>query len=244
LLETTLKDADAADTSLKSLYDLYSSILVRRRAVDCKPEFQRMIGVLVTAAPHRPLCEETIAELARVQKELVKTWVDDLSSLLYRDEKANGAIRVRHLSVSDFFKSEECDCDYRVIPQDANRQLGSACLETMLGKLRFNICKLEDSRVANADVKDLASRIKENISDPLQYSCLYWSNHVSSIAGDSGEQVRGCLKEFFGGVYPLFWMEVLSILGMVPVGVPSLRRVRTWAKVSTNLQFDDIRIYS
>jgi len=229
-LKATLQDATG--TRSKSLYNLYSSILERRTVVDGNLKFQRMIGVLLTAAPHRPLCEETIAELARVELHLVETWVDDLSSLLYRDEKANGTIRIRHLSISDFFESEDCHCDYRVNRQDANRQLGIACLETMLAQLHFNICKLEDSRVANADVKDLASCILENISDALQYGCLYWSNHICFIAGDGDGQVRGCLKEFFGGLYPLFWMEVLSILGMVPVGVPSLRRVRSWAKVS------------
>jgi hypothetical protein len=67
-----------------------------------------MIGVLLTTAPYRPLCEETIAELAGVKPYLVKRWVNDLSSLLYRDEAANGGIRVRHLSISDFFFSDHC----------------------------------------------------------------------------------------------------------------------------------------
>ena len=31
----------------------------------------------------------------------------------------------------------------------------------------------------------------------------------------------------------LFWIEVLSISGMVPTGAPSLRRVISWAKVSS-----------
>jgi len=45
--------------------------------------------------------------------------------------------------------------------------------------------------------------------------------------------VWGMLKEFFGELYGLFWIEGLSILGMVPMGVPSLRRVILWAKVSS-----------
>jgi hypothetical protein len=98
-------------------------------------------------------------------------WMDDLSSLLYRDERANGAIRVRHLSISDFFISDGCPCDYQVSLRDANVQLGIVCLNTMVDQLRFNICKLEDSRLANAEVQDLELRTKENISDALQYSC-------------------------------------------------------------------------
>jgi len=37
----------------------------------------------------------------------------------------------------------------------------------------INIRKLEDSRLADNDVKNIPLRIKENISDILQYSSLY-----------------------------------------------------------------------
>ena len=227
-LKATLRNSDG--TGLKSLYGLYSSIL-RERVVDNNDEFQQMIGVLFTTAPYRPLCEETIAELAGVKPNLVKKWVNDLSSLLYRDEAANGGIRVRHLSISDFFFSDRCD--YQVVPRDTNMELGIACLKTMVKQLRFNICRLEDSRFANADVKDLPSRIKENVSDTLQYSSLYWSNHLC-FTPDTGDQcLWEGLGEIFGGLYGLFWIEVLSLIRMVSVGVPSLRRVISWAKVST-----------
>jgi hypothetical protein len=58
-----------------------------------------------------------------------------------------------HLSIYDFFLSNRCG--YRVNVRDAHMQLGTSCLKTMVGQLRFNICKLEDSRLANADVTDL-----------------------------------------------------------------------------------------
>jgi len=197
-LKATLQDSD--NTGLISPYGLYSSIL-KTRIVHSNAEFQRVIGVLLTTAPYRPLCEETIAELAGVDLSHVKTWVDDLSSLLYRDEKANRAVRVRHLSISDFFVSGGCPGDYQVNVQDANVQLGISCLRTMIRQLRFNICKLEDSRLANAAVHDLQSRINENISDSLQYSSCYWSNHLCSTPDDGNQGVSGDLKDcthYFG----------------------------------------------
>jgi hypothetical protein len=220
---------DAASAGLDALYSLYSSILTSRR-VQSKAEFRRVIGVL-TAAPYRALCEETIAELAEVKPNLVKMWVDGLSSLLYRDEGTNGGIRVRHLSISEFLVSDDCPCDYRINLRDANVQLGIACLKTMVRQLRFNICGLEDSRLANADIKDLPSRIMENISDCLQYSSLYWSNHLCFAPDNNDQRVWDSLEEFFEGLCPLFWIEVLSILGMVPLGAPSIRSVISWAKV-------------
>jgi len=222
---------DSAGPGAEALYALYSSILWSR-IKDSKPEFRGMIGVLLTAAPYRALCEETIAELAGVKSSLVKTWVDGLSSLLYRDEGANRGVRVRHLSISEFLVSNHCPRDYRINLRDANTQLGIDCLKTMVSQLRFNICGLEDSRLANTDIKDLSSRIKENVPDCLQYSSLYWSNHLCFAPDNNVRRVWDSLEEFFEGLWPLFWIEVLSILGKVPVGASSIRTVISWAKVS------------
>ena len=219
-------------TGLNPLYGLYSSI-VKSRIPPIDGEFQQVIGVLLVSAPYRSLCKETIAELAGVRPNLVKKWIDDLSSLLYEDEGANKGVRVRHLSISDFFISSECPCDYRVDRQDANLQLGIACLSTMIDQLRFNICKLEDSRLANVDIKDLQSRIEQNISDALQYSCLHWSDHLCTTVMYDNKHGWEQLKKFIEGWYPLFWIEVLSLMGMVSTSIPSLRRViLTWLKVS------------
>ena len=220
---------DSAGTGLESLYELYSTIL-KEQIVHKNAEFQRVIGVLLTTSPYRALCDETIAELAGVKPNLVKTWVDSLSSLLYRDEAPNKGIRVRHLSIYDFFVSDRCD--YQVNVRDADVQLGIACLRVMNTQLCFNICNLEDSRLANADIIDLSSQVKQNVSDPLQYSCLYWSNHLCSSPPNRDERVLA-LGEFFEGLYPVFWIEVLSVMGMVPIGALSLRRLLSWVKVST-----------
>ena len=231
--EESLKGAlqDSAGTGLEPLYELYSRIL-KTQIMHKNAQFQRMIGVLLAASPYCALCDETIAELAGVKANLVKAWVDALSSLLYRDEAANRGIRVRHLSVYDFFVSDRCN--YQVNVRDADVQLGIACLKTMTAQLRFNICKLDDSRLANAEIEDLPSRVKENISDPLQYSCLHWLDHLrlSPANHDQHEPVLGSLKEFFEGLYALFWIEVLSIMGMVPIGVPNLRKLLSWVRVS------------
>ena len=231
----------SVSAGLESLFGLYTSILKAQLIHNNIAEFWQMI-VVVTTAQYRPLREETLANLARVKPNLIGKWVDNLSSLLYRDEKANNAIRVRHLSIIEFFVSDRCE--YKANLQDAHARLGIACLKTMVGQLRFNICELEDSRLANTDVKDLESRIERNISEPLQYSCLYWSNHLSMTPDHDNWRVLGLgsLRKFFEGLSPLFWIEVLSILGMVPIGAPSLRRIISWVKVSRALAH--IRLHS
>ena len=233
---TTLLGAilqDSSSPGLASLYGLYSRI-VRARRAQRNAEFRRVIGVLLITAMYRPLCEETIAELAGVRPDVVKMWVEDLGSMFYREEGASGGIRVRHMSILDFFVGDGCHAEYQVNLQGANMELGIACLEKMLEQLRFNICGLEDSRVANADVKDLTSRIDENISDALQYSSLYWSKHLCSAPDTFEGRVWDKLRKFFEGPYALFWVEVLSIMGMLRIGVPSLRELTSkLVKVST-----------
>ena len=206
-------------TSLEPLYGLYSNILQARK-LPKNADFQKMIGVVLTTAPYRPVCNETVAELAGVRLNLVKKWVDDLSSLLYRDEAADGGIRVLHLSISDFFVSDHCA--HQVNPRDANVQLGISCIKTMIKQLRFNICKLEDSRLPDADVQDLASQIKDNISEALQYSSLYWSNHLCFIPDTGDLSLWEHLGKFFRGLYRVFWIEVLSLMRMVPTSAPTL----------------------
>jgi len=189
-----------------------------------------MIAV-ITTAQYRPLRKKAVAELAGVKPFLIEALVNDLSSLLYRDEGANGAIRVRHLSISEFFASNRCD--HQADLRAAHVQQGIACLQTMVKQLRFNICKLEDSRLANTDIKDLPLRIEQYISEPLQYSSLYWSTHLRSPPDEIQRAViLGSLKEFLEGPYPLFWIEVLSVMGMVSVGARSLRGVILLVKVS------------
>ena len=226
-------NATLQHSATNSLYGLYSNIL-ESRIPPSDDNFQQVVGVLLASAPYRSLCKQTIAELAGVRLFLVEKWVDDLSSLLYEDEGANKGLRVRHLSISDFFSTNECPCDYRIDRRDADIKLGTACLGTMIDQLHFNICKLEDSRLANTSIKDLQLRIEQNISDALQYSCLYWSNHLCSIRKNDDKYGQEQLKKFISGWYPLFWIEVLSLMGMVSTSIPSLRRVIfPWLKVST-----------
>ena len=130
------------------------------------PTFQWMIGVLLATSPYHSLCKEMIAELAEVKANLVKKWVDALSSLLYRDEAASRGVCVWHLLVYNFFISDHCD--YQVNIQDTDVLLGIACLRVMTMQLCFNICNLKDSWLANADIEDLPSQVTQNILDALQ----------------------------------------------------------------------------
>jgi hypothetical protein len=222
---------DTSGDAMDDLYKLYSTAIESRIGKD-KEAFRRAIGVVIAVASYRPLCDETIAKLAGVEPRTVRMWVDRLNSLLYRDDNGKGVIRVRHLSMIDFLKSPRCPEDFRVDIEQVNLDVGIVCLSTMTDELKFNICKLESSLISNDDVKDLECRIQENISDVLQYSCVHWSSHVCAVPNSTDSPVAEPLGEFFKNERPLYWMEVLSILGKVGFGVRGLREVISWAKAS------------
>jgi hypothetical protein len=214
-----------------SLYKLYSFVL-QSRVEGATGELRSMIGTILAAKYYQAIGEETIATLMGIDATKVKTWIGQLSPFFYRDEDREGGIYTRHSSIRDFFTSQSCPPDFRVDIEQAHVQVGLACLETMIRELRFNICGLESSLVANKDIKNLAERVQDNIPSSLQYSCISWSYHVC-YSEDKGElQIYEALDKFADGTRLLYWVEALSLMGRVPAGDSALRQILLWSKVS------------
>ena len=116
-----------------------------------------------------------------------------------------------HTSFRDFLTNKTSDVFY-VDLADAHRQLAHSCLGLMLDSLKFNICKLESSYLANSDVPDLESRISEHIPSGLSYACIHWVDHLGHFGFDQDifKKVRSLFETRF-----LFWLEVLSIKSRV-----------------------------
>ncbi|KAG9054045.1 hypothetical protein FS842_006360 [Serendipita sp. 407] len=217
---------------LGNLHNLYSSILEYCAGED-KTEYHTMMGTILAIASYRSLCAQTIALLVGRQVATVEAWVDNMSPLLYRDDQKNGAIRVRNISITDFLTSSSCPEGFRVDVQKSHRETALSCLDTMTRNLKFNICGLRNSFLSNEGVGDMKSRVKENISDELQYSCIHWSSHVALSANPAHPDTLARLNEFFKGGRPLYWIETLSLMGMVPIGSSMLQKVLRWAKGSS-----------
>ncbi|KAG8853475.1 hypothetical protein FRB91_004806 [Serendipita sp. 411] len=211
------------------LYSLYSSILSSRVKRD-HLGFKAVMGAILVVGSYRPLCARTIAILVGRQASMVQTLVGNMSSLLYRDSRQHDGIRFRHLSIISFLTSPSCPEEFRVDIQQAHREMAVACLNTMINGLKFNICKLKSSLLSNEEVKDMDDRIKENISDELQYSCMHWSSHLSLSPYSARSDIMGILDKLFEDVQPLYWMEVLSLMDKAPIGIGMLRGVLRWAK--------------
>jgi hypothetical protein len=128
-----------------------------------------------------------------------------------------------HTSFRDFLTNRTSNVFY-VDLEDSHRQLGHCCLGLMLNDLKFNICKLESSYLANSDVPDLDSRIAKHIPRALTYACIFWVDHLEhAFEQDLLVKVESLFERKF-----LFWLEVLSLKSRVGLALPALSSVLKW----------------
>jgi hypothetical protein len=218
------------EEGLGDLYRLYTLAITTITAND----FGIIIGAIICVSKYRPLRDDTLAVLLGLEASTVRTWVDALSSLFYRDG-SDGKVRVRHLSIIDYVEHPSCPKAFRPDLKESNTIIGKSCLRVMIQELKFNICDLETSSKFNADFSDLSSRIERNISDVLQYSCVHWADHLCSIDDWLGTGIRSMLPEVLKRERSLHWMEVLSLTRNVSGGAPSLRKLISRIKVTSLL---------
>ena len=224
VLDGELEEANA------ELHKLYTTAILSKIGQSIE-KFRSFIQAVVVVAAYRVLPDETLASLIGLEVGAVRSWVDRLGSLLYRDGSENGGVRVRHLSVLDFLTGPTCPEEFRVIRPKANDEVGLRCLRTMTSELKFNICELETSSVENARVPNLDKHIQQMISDSLQYSCMNWVSHLCAGVEEATGEVSGLLDVFFDGKQPLYWVEVLSLMGQVRAGILAMRQVKGYIKV-------------
>jgi hypothetical protein len=216
-----------ANTELHKLY----STAIETRIGRNKEDFCIFVQALVAVASHRSLSDKTLASLIGLEPRIISSWVNGLSSLLYRDVSENGGIRARHLSVIEFLTGPTCPPEFRVELQQANKQLARRCLITMMKHLQFNICELETSCLPNTDIPDLNDRVQRRIPGALQYSCLHWADHLCYDAEPGSTEITRLLGHFFATPQLLYWLEVLSLMGKVPLAISALSLLQEHSNV-------------
>ncbi|KAE9385107.1 WD40 repeat-like protein, partial [Gymnopus androsaceus JB14] len=90
-------------------------------------------------------------------------------------------------------------------------KLTNGCFKIM-DELRFNICSLPSSFIADRDVPDFDETVKKCIGEALQYCCRFWSYHF--IQCEIHEEDVERLEKFLQakGVY---WLEAMSLLSLL-----------------------------
>ena len=130
-----------------------------------------------------------------------------------------------HTSFRDFVMNEEKSSMFYVDLRVAHHQLAHSCIGLVLTDLKFNICNLESSYLANKDVEDLDVRIAQHLPPALSYACRLWDDHLEHL--DFETDLFNKLQTFFAKKF-LFWLEALSLLNGVGLASLALSSLRIW----------------
>jgi NACHT domain len=214
------------------LDNLYEQVLKEYFKTDSSQVlFRSVMGQLFAAI--EPLSIDTLISLRRhslaahpEDSDRVLIMLPYLGSLLSNvisSDRTRPIVPI-HTSFRDFLTSRT-STEFYVDLADAHRQLVHSCLGIMLDNLKFNICKLESSYLANSDVPDLETRIAKHIPSALSYACIHWNNHLEHLAFDEDifKKVRSVFETRF-----LFWLEVLSIKSHLGLASRALSSLLIW----------------
>jgi hypothetical protein len=230
-LITSLPQSTAKE-GMSGVDQLYIKVLEQAFQDDCPDGSQRysrfktVVGAVLLVC--NPLSVKALSDLLRVPG--TSTTLRPLHSLLLVPDNIEDPIHIYHKSFPDFLTDPKRCKDQRffVDPHLYHMEILLSCLSLMKKRLRKNICNLDDHAILN-ETKDLPAHLKTCIGDALGYACQFWARHLVEIPSGSCnvEEVYKEIDEVFT-THLLDWIEVLSLMGNLSVGVYALSSVQQW----------------
>ena len=192
--------------------------------------FRSVVGAVLLA--FNPLSMESLAYLLHGFDSPfdISTTLSPLHSLLLVPEGTEDSIQVFHKSFPDFLLDpSRCqDTRFFVDPAIHHTEILLSCLRLMEGRLKRNICGLDDYPDLTSGNDPSALR-KEHIGDALEYACQFWTKHLvqSPSSGPDVGKVQQAIEKFFTK-HLLFWIEVLVIMENLDICVHSIDDIQQW----------------
>ncbi len=213
------------------LDDIYKTVLggyfKNQKARDL---FRSVVGPLITSIEPlsiRSLITLRHASLDKDHDAAITGLLSRLGSLLTNVNSSDKSLPIipLHTSFRDFVTNQDKSGDFYVDVRDAHHQLALYCLDLLLNSLKFNICDLETSYLANNEVEDLSTRVDQHIPPALLYACRFWDDHLkhTDFKTDLFEKVEKLVKEKF-----LFWLEALSLTGNIGLASFAFASLNMW----------------
>ena len=197
---------------------------------DFYSHFKLVVGTVLLT--FNPLSVKAISGLLRncSTQSRISSTLRALHSLLHIPDNTVDPVQIFHKSFPDFLMDPRRCTDPRfyVDPQIYHREILLLCLNVMKERLKKNICNL-DNYAPLYEVEDLPDRRAAYIGDALWYACRFWTTHLARTDACSldVEEMQKEINEFFTTSL-LFWIEVLSLMGNLDVGVYALNDVERW----------------
>ncbi|KAH0826227.1 hypothetical protein J3R83DRAFT_5685 [Lanmaoa asiatica] len=235
-----LLPTDSGD-SVRPLDKLYHTILAQMfPSGEAQDRFRDVMAIVF--ALKEPLSLTSLSTLFGDNLK-VRNIIKPLGSLLDGVIDEEKPIRPLHTSFRDFLLDEHRSSIFHlnILPQHS-LFLGCSLLACMRRMLKFNICDLKDSRLCNALVPDLTSRVIKAIPPHLAYSCQYWMHHMQDT--ECTAELLDEVTSFFKNFFP-FWLEAISLLSLssplsyILAAVEACTHLAKWAKVGFIIMLTD-----
>ncbi|OCH92380.1 WD40 repeat-like protein [Obba rivulosa] len=134
-----------------------------------------------------------------------QSFVDFL--LGHKNQSDRGSVEVEH----------SCPEEFRIEPSIAHHHLTDSIFHLMNKSLRFNLCNIESSFQRN---ETLPRHHADNIDPSVSYACRFWGFHLQNSSQETVPE-SSRISEFMNEKL-LFWLEALSLLGVLNTAVPAL----------------------
>ena len=108
-----------------------------------------------------------------------------LAAVIFVDPVTN-ALRVSHPSFLDFISEPERSKEFWMDSEMLDTMMAKKCLAIMKASLKSNTYGLELSHQCNEEIPGL----KQHISEELQYSAVYWLDHLSRSKGMGNDKLK------------------------------------------------------
>jgi hypothetical protein len=155
--------------------------------------------------------------------DVAEKLLSDLHAVLYCE---HGRVLTYHKSFSDFILNEDRSGNFWCNQAMHHRLLADACFRWMKDGLCFNIANIASSFVLDVDNPMLEDAVEKSIPPVLNYSCRYWSYHVSaavSIISGLHDSISDFLQH-----RALFWIEAMNLLHLRGLCGSMLRAAHDW----------------
>jgi hypothetical protein len=191
--------------------------------------FQQIVGVIILLAA--PLSVHTLSNFLGIPARAVGVHIDWFQSVLSIPNDQDLPVRILHLSFRDFLLATRSD--FQVKEGKTHTEITKHCLNVMRQNLKRNICSLQSYGIQRTDIG--SQKIKQCLQPELQYSCRYWVYHLErSGALDTKEDILEGDILLFLQQYFLYWLEAMSLIGMISETVEMIGKLQSVKQVSTH----------
>ncbi|KAF9784576.1 hypothetical protein BJ322DRAFT_980074, partial [Thelephora terrestris] len=225
--EITVHEGQTGLKVYNSLDSLYASILSAAFPQDNADDdvlVRSVLGAVVLVT--NPLSPSAISDLIDAECDVVVPLLESVQSLLVLDEDIDQPTRPFHKSFPDFMTDPSRCSDQRFyIFPDLHAELVLRCFGLMDRSLEKNMFSIPDYSL-NSDMEGLRSLGETTLGGALVYACRSWYNHLVTtehLVPDVLSALRRFLEENL-----LFWLEVLSVLGVVGDAARALTATMQW----------------